>query len=263
MNSNRLARLVLLALMVGLAGCASTPVTQDAGAPTANFNPSKDPYWEDPRWDKTLLDAVQAAVRAPADPADMSTPDLHATVKFTFLQGVLEYPEIVTSTGNPDLDKLMLHQIAAVQAPQGAGLRSDEPHEFVLDLDMPTPFESFRSSIYAAIDYKKIYPKEAIISGSAGNTVVEFDYVDGKANNIAMTQSSKSKGLDNASLNTVARADLPPIPAAYSGKTLHITAVFCYTIFESSANIKNPCPTSNNVIVVQATRIKRVDISYK
>lgn len=256
----KIPQLVLLALMGGLAACTSTSATRDSGEPVAHFDPGKDPYWEDPRWDQKLLDTVQAVVHDPADPSDTSAPGLHATVKFTYLQGILEYPEIVTGTGNADMDKLMLHQLAAVLAPQATGLRSDEPHEFVIDLDMPTPFESFQSSMYASIDDSKVYPREPIITGIAGNVTVDFDYLDGKATNIAITQSSKSKDLDKASIDAVTHANMPLPPAVYAGKTLHMKTLFCYTIVESPANIKNPCPASRNMIVVQATRIKRVDI---
>ncbi len=162
--STRVSRLALLALLGGLAACSSAPV--DQGEPIAYFNPTKDPYWQDPRWDKTLVDAVQSAVRDPVDPSDTSAPGLRATVKFTYVAGTIEYPDIVAGTGNNDLDKLMLHQIASVQAPQATGLQSDAPHEFVLDLDMPTPFESFQSGIYAAFDANKIYSREAVLNGA-------------------------------------------------------------------------------------------------
>src|SRR5690242_16931303 len=227
---NNASRLVLLALVSGLAACGSAPAPKESAQPVAHFDPGKDPYWEDSRWDKRLVDTVQAAVHDPVDSADMSSSGLHATVKFTYLQGVLEYPAIVTGTGNPDIDKLMLHQLATVQGPQVTGLQSDQPHEFILDLDMPTPFESFQSTIYSAIDSQKIYPKEAIISGKAGNTQMDFDYLDGKAIDIAMTASSNDKELDRVSVGAVTKASFPPAPAAYAGKTLHMQVLFCYTM---------------------------------
>jgi hypothetical protein len=258
MMYRQISRLALLVLLGGLAACAATQPTPDSGAPSANFNPSKDPYWEDPRWDKTLLDIVQTAVHDPADPTDMSAPGLHAMVKFTYLQGTLEYPEIVTGTGNPDMDKLMLHQLAAVQAPQATGLRSDEPHEFVLDLDMPTPYESIQSGIYAAIDNAKIYTKAALIAGATGNTTVDFEYLDGEVRDITVTESSKDKELDKASLGTVTRAHMPSVPPVYTGKSLHIQLLFCYTLYSSPPNkILNRCPMGNKVIVIQGTRIRR------
>ena len=193
----------------------------------------------------------------------MSTPGLHATVKFTYLQGNIEYPQIVTSTNNPELDKLILRQVSAVTAPPVMGLRSDEPHEFIIDLDMPTPFESFQSSIYAAIDYQKVYPKYPIIYGVTGNTMVDFDYLNGKANKVAMVQSSNNKELDQASLHAVTQADFPQTPPAYAGKSLHMTVVFCYTMISRAygeTTKLNSCPIGRNVIVVQGERFRRDDI---
>ena len=260
-------RIVLLALLVlgGITACGSVPATHGADEPTGRFDPGKDPYWEDPKWDNTLLTAVQSVAHDPADPAAMATPGLHATVKFTYLNGTIEYPEVVTGTGDPELDKLLLHQVASAQIPlPSAGLETDKPHEFVLDLDVPTPFESFQSSVYAAIDARKVYPKETLISAMTGDTRVDFDYLDGKASGIAMTASSNSKDLDKASVNSVTKAVFPQAPAAYAGKTLHMQALFCYTMTladnGSTFTVKNQCPVGRNVIVVQGTRFKTTGV---
>jgi len=258
----RIAGLAVVAILDCLAGCkGSVPPRTYAVCMSSRpcFDPSKDPYWEDPRWDKNLLDAVQSAVHDPVDVTDMSAPGLHATVKFTFQDGIIEYPEITQGTGDAEMDKLMLHQLAAAQAPKPTGLRSDEPHEFIMDLDMPTPFESLQYGIYDAIDYAKIYPKEAVIEGAQGITTVVFDYADGKASDISMIKSSESKILDKASVGTVTRAIMPPEPVIYAGKILHMEVLFCYALYQSDRD-KSRCPTGRNVILVTGTRIKRVDI---
>lgn len=260
MMRSKISQFLLLTLVGGLAACGAAPSKQDSSIPTAHFDPGKDPYWEDARWDKVLLDTVQAAVRDPVDPSDMSAPGLHATVKFTHLQGTLEYPSIVSSTGNPDLDKLMLHQIAAVQVPQPTGLRADEPHEFVLDLDMPTPYESLEYGVLDALDYAKIYPKEALITGAQGITAVDFDFADGKVTDVRMIKSSESKALDTASVGTVTRALMPAAPMTYEGKTFHMEVMFCYALYQSDKDKKH-CPEGRNVIIVTGTVIRRVDIT--
>jgi TonB family protein len=249
--SMRIAPLALLVVVMGLVACGSGPSSHDSGEPVAHFNPAKDPYWLDPRWDKALVDAIQSVVHDPVDPTGTATPGLHATVKFTFLDGVIEYPEITASTGNPDLDKLMLHQVASAQVPRPTGIGTDQPHEFELDLEMPTAFESFQEGIYAAIDARKIYPKDAIISGSRGSTTVGFDYLDGKASNIAVAKSSGNKDLDKASVVAVTKANLPPPPSVYAGKILHMEPVFCY-------NLEGPgkCPVRADVILIYGTRIR-------
>lgn len=253
--------LVCVALLGGVAACAGPGVHKVQIRETtyypSGFDPAKDPYWEDPRWDKTLLDAVQSAVYNPADPADTSTPGLHMVVKFTYQDGAAEYPEVVQGTGDPKKDDLLLHQLASTQLPQATGNDADKPHEFVLDLDMPTPFESFEYKMFDAIGYAKVYPKEAVIEGAQGTTTVDFDYADGKATDISMTKSSQSKVLDQASLGTVARAVMPPAPEIYAGKTFHVKVLFCYALYQSD-NDSRRCPTRRDVILVTGTRIRRV-----
>lgn len=246
----RIARLALLVAMTSLAACSSTPAATDSTEPVAHFDPAKDAYWQDPKWDKALGVAVQSVMHDPVDPAGTATPGIHATVKFTLVNGIIEYPEMVDGTGDPDLDKQMLHQVAAAQVPKPTGLQTDQPHEFELDLAMPTVFESLQDSIYAAIDAWKIYPVDAIRGGWQGRVTVSFDYLDGKASNIIVTKSSGNKDLDRASVATVTKANLPPAPTGYTGKTLHMEPMFCY-------NLDGPgkCPVRNDVILVYGTRL--------
>lgn len=254
--------LVLMAVLSGLAGCRGSvpPRTYTVCLSSRPcFDPKKDPYWEDGTWDKALLRSVQSSVHNPADPADTATPALHAVVKFTYLAGTVEYPEIVQSTGDSGKDELLLHQLASAQLPPATGIDSDKPHEFVLDLDMPTPFEAFRYSMFDAIDYAKVYPKDAIIEGMQGINSVDFDYTDGKAAGIRLTKSSGRKTLDRASLTAVTKAVMPEPPAAYAAKTFHIEVLFCYALGEDGVEAGH-CPGGRNVILVEGTRIRRVDI---
>lgn len=247
----RISGLIWLALLGSLAACASGPRTQTyvENGEFVRFDPDKDPYWTDPSWTASLFRAVQSAVHDTVD-SNTSTPGLHTVVKFIYLGGAIEYPEIVQSTGDPKKDDLLLHQLASAQLPQATGVDADKPHEFVLDLDMPTPFEAFEYSVVAAIDYAKVYPKEAIIHGDQGLAIVSFDYLDGKAGNIAITQPSHNKYLDRASIQAVTRANLPMPPATYTGMTLHMQQVFCYSL-----NGLGNCPTRRDVIQVHGTRI--------
>src|SRR5277367_4834334 len=112
----KVAQLTLLVLMSGsIAACGSVAHDGSTVIQRVPFDPATDPYWANPVWDKSLLDAVQSVVHDPVDPGDISTPGLHAVVKFIYIDGTIEYPEIVQSTGDQDLDKLMLHQVISVQ----------------------------------------------------------------------------------------------------------------------------------------------------
>ena len=242
--------LAVLVLACALSACGTTP-------PQVNKPPlfSDQAYWTNPFWQAELFSAVQSVVHLPANAASPAKPGIHGTVKFLFANGQIEDPEIVASTGNPDLDKLMLQQVTSAKVPKPTGLHTDQPHEFELPLDMPTLFEWFENNVYAAIDRKKLYPRDAIMYEHTGNTAVDFDYLDAKALNIVIAKSSGNKQLDQASLGAVSRAVMPPPSPDYAGKTLHMVAIFCYDI-----NNAEKCPASNNVIDVYGTRILRTTV---
>lgn len=248
---------VALALVCVLSACSSTPpnttsIQADAGTKA---------YWENPDWQALLLGAVQSVVHQPTDTDKTPITGVNGMVRFTLDGGAIEDPQVVASTGYADLDKLMLQQVASAKPPETWGPHASEPHEFELLLDMLTPLDSLQYNIYRAIDYQKVYPKYPIIAGSTGNTTVGFDYLDGKASNIAMTGSSKSRDLDRAAVGAVTRAVLPPAPMSYTGKPIHMEVIVCYTLFLSPPDmVVNPCPTEKNVIVVRGTRIKRTTV---
>lgn len=261
MTLREVRRLVTWVLVSGLAACASAPPGQtfvERDGSIIHFDPASDPYWKDPGWVQRLLTAIQSQVQDPLDPADMSAPNLHGAVKFTYADGNIEYPEILQSTGRPDMDRLMIRQVASAQVPQSSGIDADVPHVFVLELYMPTPFETFQSSIYAAFDVRKVYPKDAILFGEQGTAAVGFDYQDGELSGIALTKSSRSKQLDKQALEAVTRARLPAPPGAYVGKLLHMETVFCYHLRES-AETRDPCPVGRNVIEVTGTRTRHIE----
>ena len=228
-------------LACALSACSSVP------GPTPGAKPNAAPYWSDLRFDAELLNAVQSAVHYPDDVIDESLQSIRGTVQFTIVDGKIQDPQIVESTGHSGLDELMLKQVASASIPKPTGPNADEPHAFSMQLSMPTAFESAE---YTAIDNWKIYPKEAIIGGSQGNVIVGFDYLDGKASNIAIAKFSRDRSLDAASLSAVSKASFPLPPPGYAGKTLHLEVDICYSI-----NNTPVCPTTGRVIHVTATRV--------
>lgn len=241
-------------LTCALSACGSapphaTPTQADAGSKA---------YWENPDWQSLLLGDIQSVVHQPTDTDKTPITGVNAMVRFTLADGVIKDPQIVASTGYGDLDKLMLQQVASAKPPETWGPHASESHEFELLLDMLTPLDSLQYNIYKAIDNYKVYPKDGIIAGATGNTTVGFDYLDGKANNIALTGSSKNKDLDKAAIGAVTRAVLPPAPMTYIGKPIHMEVLVCYSLIFSRTDVKNPCPTNKDVIQVLGTRI-RVD----
>lgn len=239
------SRLGLAALIGGLAACGSAPTLEPS-----------EPYWEQTYYQETLFRAVQSVVHTPSDTTAIPAGGIHATVRFTLAGGMVEYPEIVVSTGDPDLDKLLLRQIISAQPPKPTGRQADAPHEFELPLQMPTPFETFQFSIYAAINDWKKYPVNAVIAGDMGLVAVGFDYLDGKVSNVAILKSAHSQLLNRTSLETVTNAVFPTPPPPYADKTFHMQAIFCYYLGDSGDS-QDPCPSGANVIKVTGTRVRR------
>jgi TonB family protein len=230
-------------LACALSACSSAPV------PTPEAKSNAAPYWSDPRFDAALLEAVQSAVRYPDDVIDDSLQSIRGTVQFTIVDGKIQDPEMVESTGHPGLDELMLKQVASAPIPKPIGPHADEPHAFSMQLSMPTAFESAE---YAAINSWKIYPKDAIFAGAQGTVTVDFDYLDGKVSNVTIAKSRKDKSLDKASIGVVSNAGLPLPPPGYAGKTLHLEVMVCYSI-----NNAPVCPKTGHIIYVTATIFRR------
>src|SRR5579862_8197909 len=97
---------LVLAFLLG--ACGSTP----------SFKTDTDPYWTDPQWVAALFKAVQTAVHYPVDTADQSVQSIHGEVQFTLADGKITDPKMVESTGSPELDRVMLQQVAAASAPK-------------------------------------------------------------------------------------------------------------------------------------------------
>lgn len=77
--------------------------------------------------------------------------------------------------------------------------------------------DEFGSKVLRAINAQKVYPRSQLVLGITGEAVISFDYVDGVVTNIRVDRSSGSHELDQAAMQAVQRAVLPPKPAELSG----------------------------------------------
>lgn len=253
MREHRYQAVLILVCM--LSACSSAP--PQANKPSL-FYPPGQAYWMNPFWQAELFSAVQCVVHLPANSVSPATSRVQGTVKFLFEDGTVKEPVIVKSTGNPELDKLMLQQVVTAKVPKPFGLHTDQPYEFELPLEMFTPYESFQYNVYAAINRKQEYPRDPLLQDIMGITTVDFDYLDAKVSHIAVIKSSGNEKLDQVSLNAVSRAVMPPPSPGYASKTLHMVAIFCYSI-----NYAEKCPTGENVIGVYGTRVlRRTVVTY-
>ena len=192
-------------------------------------------------------------------PDNEDTPGIHGTVRFLFDNRVIKNPVIVASTGEPGLDKLLLQQVLTAKAPKPLGQHIDQPHEFELQLEMFTPYESFEYNVYVAIDNTAEYTRDPLLRGETGIAAVAFDYLDGKALNIVIAKSSGHRDLDQLSVEAISSAVMPAPPPGYARKTVHLQAVVCYFIVSSFSEPSN-CPPGKKVIDVTGARIRRTEV---
>ena len=83
----------------------------------------------------------------------------------------------------------------------------------------------FNASMLRAINAQKSYPKLSMLKGEAGETAVSFDYVDGVVSNVRVDKSSGFRELDQAAVQAVQRAALPPKPAALAGTSHFVVRI--------------------------------------
>jgi periplasmic protein TonB len=114
-----------------------------------------------------------------------------------------------------------LHQVQAIP--------TDVPTPLTEPLQAPLPpllsqsqppqglVSDFGGKVLRAINAQKVYPKLQLIQGVTGEAVISFDYVDGVVSDIRVDKSSGSHELDQAAMQAVQRAVLPPKPAELSG----------------------------------------------
>jgi len=75
----------------------------------------------------------------------------------------------------------------------------------------------FTAGMLRAINARKVYPKVSMLKGETGETVVSFDYVGGVVSDVHVDRSSGSRELDQAAIQAVRNAALPPKPAELAG----------------------------------------------
>src|SRR5579863_1675745 len=129
------SRLGLLSLALGLV--AWSPASYPAN--------SGDAYWQDKRWDSKLLDAMQSALHYPTDTAGQPVQPVpetaQVTIGFIYTDGKISDPQIIKSSGRPDLDTAFLSQVMTAQLPKASGNHAAEPHQFKQVLKMRTPMQ--------------------------------------------------------------------------------------------------------------------------
>ncbi|MGH8283976.1 MAG: energy transducer TonB [Gammaproteobacteria bacterium] len=89
---------------------------------------------------------------------------------------------------------------------------------------------SFFAELRAAIDAAKVYPHDALLSGTTGTVTVSFDYYNGSVSNIHIVRSSGSRSLDRAAMDATRRAHYPPPLAQYVNHTVPAVIIVQFSL---------------------------------
>lgn len=179
-------------------------------------------YWDDRKWVAQLYQAVQLGIYLPAD-IDPKIQYHDATVQFTYADGTLQDAEVVKSSGSEEVDAAIESGIAAIHVPAPPGPQNPEPHRFQMDVLIPMALEAYTAALHRAIQAAVHYPSGALY----GRVSLGFDYADGKTSNITVIHPSGTREIDEAAVDAVAHANMPPTPAAFS-KIKHFVVAICF-----------------------------------
>lgn len=157
-------------------------------------------------------------------------------------------PVVVDPAPVPELPTPLQHTEAEPQQPQHQDLSpvqpvpTDIPDANTLPVQAPPPplgaqqsrppedmGSAFLANILRAINDQKVYPKISMLKGDTGETVVSFDYVNGVVSNIRVDKGSGFRELDQAAIQAVQRAALPPKPAELAGIS-HFTFIIAFDL---------------------------------
>jgi outer membrane biosynthesis protein TonB len=189
-------------------------------------------YWQNKRWYRMLLESVQSTLHYPTDAAGQPlqpVPELaQVTVSFIYANGKISDPKIIKSSGRSDLDAAFLSQLATVQPPKASSSHAAEPHLFKLALKMRTPMQDFEDSICKAINAKWELPRDLILAGALGSTIIEFMYFKGKVSDIKVVVSSGSTLMDKSFMQAMREAHMPMPPVWLPIHPLHMKATLIY-----------------------------------
>lgn len=172
----------------------------------------------DDRLSKAGIHAVESAI-FPRKPDSMAAID-HYVV------------QIALTGGNPEISTVTQGSHNKVSFVTGSGPLPATPAAPApqLTAQSDTPMAVFQAQLQKAVNEKRYYPKQAVLSGEQGVVEVEFDYVgDGKATNITLGKTTATKSLNRAALDSVRDAVLPPKPPELASE-MHFHIFLKYTL---------------------------------
>lgn len=210
---SKYALLTTFATCVFMAGCASVPAA---------------PYWSDAHWIDALGAAVQTRLAESQPLMNASRAVDHVAVGFTYSGGSLEDVRIIQSTGSPGLDDAIKTTVAQVRPPEARGPWADTPHSFALALYVGGGWTQLTRNIHREIQQSVAYPLAAMLNGTTGVVVTRFDYLNGRALDAHVTQSSGNADVDQSVINDLVSLRLPAPPPELRDRRLRFQSTVCF-----------------------------------
>jgi hypothetical protein len=133
---------------------------------------------------------------------------------------------IVRSTGYKKLDDAMVQGIQKVTPPSVGRDYSSTVHHFEVPILMQPDLDQFRMTLYDAIIANLKLSKEQF-PDSPVVLAIKTDYLNGSLTNINMQKTSLLEELNNAVLDKLRNAHLPPPPSNFKDKSIEIDMHLC------------------------------------
>ncbi|HET7923107.1 MAG TPA: TonB family protein [Gammaproteobacteria bacterium] len=135
----------------------------------------------------------------------------------------------------PPPDQQPLHEVPPIPSPIPIpNAVPPPPPQPPLQAQPPVTKETLearlQNELFNCINAAKAYPREAVISGTTGTVIVEFDYYNGDISNVGINKSSGARVLDTAGRHAVSRASCPPPPPALRDAKYHFTIPIQFTL---------------------------------
>lgn len=196
-----------------IAGCATAPAT---------------PYWSNADWIDRLGASVQTQLAESQAVVDASRAVGNVAVGFTYSGGTLQDVYIIQSTGSPALDNAVKAAVAQVRPPAARGPWSDTPHSFALALFVGSGWTALTRDIHLDIQQHVDYPVSAMLNGSGGVVVARFAYLNGRALDPRITESSGYADIDRSVINELRSLELPAPPPELHNRRLTFQSTICF-----------------------------------
>lgn len=205
---------VAMVVLCGLlAGCVTAPAA---------------PYWSNADWIDQLGASVQTQLAESRAVADVGRTVGNVAVGFTYRGGALLDVHIIQSTGSPALDSAIKAAVEQVRPPPAGGPWSDTAHSFALALFVGSGWTALTRDIHLDIQQHADYPVAAMLSGAGGVVVARFAYLNGRALDPRIIQSSGYADIDRSVINELRALELPAPPPELRNRRLTFQSTICF-----------------------------------